>query len=497
MTRRAQGILVALAVVTAVALTAGGAALAGSGAHYKVIKGGAGANKLVGTNGPDKIAGHGGADTIRGRGGRDVLEGGRGGDSIGGGKGFDRIVGGPGGDTIDARDGRPDTIDCGDGNDFAKVDRDEDGVFDCETVRGPKGPKVAQAAARVPRVRHVFIVVLENENASSTFGPHTEAPYLAKTLKRKGAFVPNYYGIAHNSEPNYIAMISGQSPNIQSQADCPLFNDVTPGTPMSDGQAFGTGCVYPPGVHTIANQLGQSGYSWKGYMEDMNANAPKGGQSPCRHPDIGERDPWQHATPTDEYATRHNPFVYFHSIIDRRICRNNVVDYTHLKHDLRNRRTAPDYSLIVPGLCHDGHDAPCANGAPGGLVSANRWLRREMPALLHSSAFQHRGLLIVTFDEAEATGSDADSTACCNEKPGPSIVPPDTPGGLHPGPGGGRIGAVMVSPCIKPGTVTHERYNHYSLLRSMEANFRLPYLGYAGQAGLRPFGNDIFTRPGC
>jgi hypothetical protein len=55
----------------------------------------------------------------------------------------------------------------------------------------------------------------------------------------------------------------------------------------------------------------------------------------------------------------------------------------------------------------------------------------------------------------------------------------------------------MISPCIRPGTVTHERYNHYSLLRSMEANFHQPYLGYAGQAGLRPFGSDIFTRPGC
>jgi len=233
-------------------------------------------------------------------------------------------------------------------------------------------------------------------------------------------------------------------------------------------------------------------------MEDMNANAPKGQQSPCRHPAIGERDPWQSAKPTDEYATRHNPFVYFHSLIDfRRTCRNHDVDLSHLRQDLKHRRTGPSYSLIVPGLCHDGHDAPCANGDPGGLVSANRWLRKKMPMILHSSAFKHRGLLIVTFDEAEATGSDADSSACCNEQPGPSIVPPDTPGFLTPGPGGGRIGAVMVSPCIKPRTVTKQKYNHYSLLRSVESNFKLPYLGYAGQAGLRPFGHDVFTHPAC
>jgi hypothetical protein len=356
----------------------------------------------------------------------------------------------------------------------------------------------AQAVAGVPYVKHVFIVVLENENASTTFGKDSQAPYLAHTLKSKGAFVPNYYGIAHNSLTNYVAMVSGQSPNIQTQADCQVYNDITPGTPMSDGQVLGTGCIYPPGVETIGNQLGHAGFQWKGYMQDMNANAPKGQQSPCRHPAIGERDPWQSATPTDNYATRHNPFVYFHSLIDfKRTCRQHDVDYSHLRNDLKRPKSTPNYALIVPGLCDDGHDAPCANGDPGGLVSANRWLRKKMPTILHSHAFKHRGLLIVTFDEAEATGSEGDSSGCCNEQPGPSIVPPNTPGFLTPGPGGGRVGAVMISPCIKPGTVSKKSYNHYSLLRSMESNFQLPYLGYAAQSGLRPFGSDIFSRPGC
>ena len=360
------------------------------------------------------------------------------------------------------------------------------------------GGAVAQAGAKVPYFKHVFIVVLENENAQTTFGPDSQAPYLAKTLKHKGAYVPNYYATVHNSLGNYIAMVSGQSPNIQTQADCQIYSDISPATSMADGQIFGTGCIYPPGTQMIGNQLGAAGFKWKGYMQDMNANAPKGQQSPCRHPAIGEKDPWQKATPTDEYATRHNPFVYFHSLIDfTRTCRQHDVDYTHLRQNLKHGKTSPNYALLVPGLCADGHDAPCANGDPGGLVSANRWLRKKMPVILHSPAYKHRGLLIVTFDEAEATGSEADSSACCGEKPGPSIVPPMTPGFLTPGPGGGRVGAVMVSPCIKPGTVSKDKYNHYSLLRSMERNFKLPYLGYAGQAGLRSFGSDIFTRPGC
>ena len=38
-------------------------------------------------------------------------------------------------------------------------------------------------------------------------------------------------------------------------------------------------------------------------------------------------------------------------------------------------------------------------------------------------------------------------------------------------------------------------YNHYSMLKSVEDIFRLPYLGFAGQPGLAPFGADIFTQP--
>jgi hypothetical protein len=56
---------------------------------------------------------------------------------------------------------------------------------------------------------------------------------------------------------------------------------------------------------------------------------------------------------------------------------------------------------------------------------------------------------------------------------------------------------VLLSPCITAGTVTSQPYNHYSLLRSVEDNFALPHLGFAGQAGLRPFGSDLLNKPSC
>jgi hypothetical protein len=60
------------------------------------------------------------------------------------------------------------------------------------------------------------------------------------------------------------------------------------------------------------------------------------------------------------------------------------------------------------------------------------------------------------------------------------------------GPGGGRVGAVLLSPFIQPGTVSAVPYNHYSTLRYIEDTFGLAHLGYAGKSGLKVFGSDVF-----
>ncbi len=62
------------------------------------------------------------------------------------------------------------------------------------------------------QIRHVFVITLENENYSTTFGSSTKAPYLAQTLAAQGAMVQQYYGTGHVSLDNYISMISGQAP---------------------------------------------------------------------------------------------------------------------------------------------------------------------------------------------------------------------------------------------------------------------------------------------
>ena len=94
---------------------------------------GACANPLIGTPGADRITGGRGGDRIRGRGGDDRLSGRRGRDCISGGTGNDRIFGGPGRDRISAVDGTRDFVNCGSGNDRARVDR-RDVVRRCEHV---------------------------------------------------------------------------------------------------------------------------------------------------------------------------------------------------------------------------------------------------------------------------------------------------------------------------------------------------------------------------
>src|SRR3954463_11390087 len=181
-------------------------------------------------------------------------------------------------------------------------------------------------AASPAKPKHVWIVVLENQDYQTTFGPGSKAPYLAKTLVGQGQLLTHYYGIGHESLDNYIAMVSGQPPNPYTQADAPLFVNFVGAGPNADGVWVGQGSVYPPEVKTISDQLEAKGLRWKGYMEDMG--------TPCRHPAIGAPDSTQKARADDQYATRHNPFAYFHSIIDRPACARNVVDLKALRGDL-------------------------------------------------------------------------------------------------------------------------------------------------------------------
>jgi hypothetical protein len=199
-----------------------------------------------------------------------------------------------------------------------------------------------------------------------------------------------------------------------------------------------------------------------------------------------------------------------------------------LDNDLAKIATTLNFVFITPNVCNDGHDGDgtgaagkgCIDGQPGGLKSADAFLKVWVPKILASEAYKKDGLLIINFDEGGATAGQTvtvdssgkqhivvnynSSEACCNQQPGPNVKYPLTltfPVSAtmqydlnFPAPGGGRTGAVLLSPFIKPGTVSNVGYNHYGLLKSIEQIFKIKeYLGYANQAGLASFSDDIFT----
>jgi len=358
----------------------------------------------------------------------------------------------------------------------------------------PTAPQSSSAASAIreplPPIRHVFVLMLENQSYRATFDSGSQAPYLARTLPARGALLTHYYAIGHASLGNYIALVSGQAPNAATQLDCAVYEDFHASTGVLDahGQLRGSGCVYPRSVVSLPDQLEAAGFTWMAYMEDMGSN-PAREPATCGHVPLGATEITNLASRGDQYAAKHDPFVYFHSIIDDQPrCDRHVVNLERLPQDLASAATTANYTFITPNLCSDGHDAPCIDGYLGGLAAIDRFLRTWVPRIEAAPAFRADGVLIITFDESDGGGAEG-SAACCGERalPGAKFQP-----GFS-GPGGGRVGAVVLSKYVKPGTVSAVPYNHYALLRTVEAIFGLPYLGYAAEEELRMFGPDVFS----
>lgn len=353
-------------------------------------------------------------------------------------------------------------------------------------------PVASQAASPPGPIKHVFTIVMENENFDDSFGEaarnNPAKSYLAKDLPAQGALLEQYYATSHFSNSNYITMLSGQPANAVNQIDCEIYSDFRMTRMDSQGIAYGQGCVFPKEVKSLPNQLEERGLTWRGYNEDMQLAYPRKPKN-CQYPTPNGIDTTFFSRPWDQYAARHNPFLYFKSIRDTASCRKNDVPYTEFEKDIESISTTPNFSFIVPDQCNSAHDTPCFVDPLGlhGVARINAWLKAEVPKILNSPAFKKDGLLIITFDEASILG---DSSACCNQPRGPNTL---NPGLIRPGPGGGRVGSVLISPFIKPGTKTAQPYNHYSLLHTWEDLYGAPYLGYARRSDVRSFGTDVFT----
>ncbi len=66
-------------------------------------------------------------------------------------------------------------------------------------------PTAAQSAFQL---KHIFLIMMENHDASQIFGNTADAPYLNQLANSYGV-ATRYFGVTHPSLPNYLALISG------------------------------------------------------------------------------------------------------------------------------------------------------------------------------------------------------------------------------------------------------------------------------------------------
>jgi hypothetical protein len=172
-----------------------------------------------------------------------------------------------------------------------------------------------------------------------------------------------------------------------------------------------------------------------------------------------------------------------------------VIDFRLQQPNLDSHGQALGFGCVYPSLVKtlpgqlDKAGLTCGTkqGPPGPFIAA--FLQEWVPLITHSAAFRRDGLLIITFAQSDGR-MPRDYEACCGEMP--MSADPDKAG--FRGPGGGKVGAVALSPFIRAGTISTAPYNHYSLLRTVEDIFGLEHLGFAAQSGLRPLDSDVFTR---
>jgi phosphatidylinositol-3-phosphatase len=191
--------------------------------------------------------------------------------------------------------------------------------------------------ASVPRPDHIVVVILENKHRSSVI---RQAPYLNK-LATNGANMTHSYAVTHPSQPNYLALFSGSTRGVRSNA-CPQ---------------------YFRKADNLGDQLRKSGLSFIGYSESL----PKTGFRGCT---------------SGRYVRKHNPWVNFGTLPP-----STNRPFSAFPHDYRK---LPTVAFVSPNMCHGMHDCSVRTG--------DRWMKKHLDRYARWAP-RHNSLLIVTFDE--------------------------------------------------------------------------------------------------
>lgn len=212
-------------------------------------------------------------------------------------------------------------------------------------------------AAGVPAHDRVVIVVMENKS----YDVARTQPY-TMSLMAQGATFARSFGVAHPSQPNYLALFAGWDINVTSDA-CPA-----PGSPYS--------------LENLGHACEASGKSWRAYSE----NLPAPGATGCSY---------DGNISTGLYTRKHDPWTHFNNVNHL-----NERPYSDLAADLAGG-TLPNLVYVIPNNCHNSHNS----STPGcGVFDGDQWLAANLPPMI--AALGPNGLLILTWDEDDSVSGN-------------------------------------------------------------------------------------------
>jgi phosphatidylinositol-3-phosphatase len=324
-------------------------------------------------------------------------------------------------------------------------------------------------------MNHVFVIMMENTAYSDLLDPSNSNTSFIRHLAKTYELETNYFGVTHPSLPNYVAATSGNTwgsnSDDEAQADQGYFD------------------------HTnIVDQLAHAGVSWKGYMESMPSAGFTGNYGDC-----SSADPQCTSSSTGNalYVRKHNPFFQYPDVLNDPDRVSHVVPLTHnLTHDLATGHV-PQFVWITPNICNDMHggapQCPYPNTPTDQFQATlykdgNNFLRFAVNAIMHSSAWNGRSAIFITWDEGGfsdvAPFGPLDISGCCDSPvlPASPADPTTGEGGDLAGGtvyGGGHVPMIVISRGGPKGKTDSTPTNHYSLLQTIEQNWNLPYLGNA------------------
>jgi len=216
----------------------------------------------------------------------------------------------------------------------------------------------------LPKYKHVIVVIEENHDYDALIGSKN-SPYIT-SLSENGALFTDSHGIGHPSQPNYLALFSG---NTQGVVDDKCLMGETPYTAPNLGAA-----------------LLSNGYTFKGFAETM----PTAGYLTCYY---------KTSTITGQslYARKHAPWVNWIGTKKNDIPASLSLPLTEFPSDFKD---LPTVAFVIPNMDNDMHNI----GAPGddaAIQRGDKWLKENI-AKYAEWAKTHDSLLIVTFDEDDS-----------------------------------------------------------------------------------------------